>query len=245
MKTQQQRLVAAQNALARDKLALGRVIGLPSGQDFRLTDPAPYSPLEGLDAGELLQKAYETRADYRAGQAQVRAAELARDAAGAQRYPAAVVDANYGAIGQSLNNSHGSFTVAASVSFNIFDGGRIRSSQQAASAEIQRRRSELADLRGRIDFEVRTALLDLSTAADQVALARSSVDLANQTLAQARDRFGAGVADNIEVVQAQEALAGASEDAINSLYAHNLAKVALARAVGGTEVSLRQYLGGN
>jgi outer membrane protein TolC len=130
------------------------------------------------------------------------------------------------------------------VSFNIFDAGRIRSTQQAASAEIQRRRGELADLRGKIDFEVRTALLDLGTAADQAALARSNLDLANQTLDQARDRFSAGVADNIEVVQAQEALAGASEDAINSLYAHNLAKVALARAVGGAEVSLRQYLSG-
>jgi outer membrane protein TolC len=244
MKTQQQRLAAAENALARDKLALGRVIGLPSGQGFRLTDQAPYSPLEGLDAGGLLQKAYETRADYRAGQAQVRAAELAHEAAGAQRYPTAAVDANYGAIGQSLNNSHGAFTVAATVSFNIFDAGRIRSTQQAATAEIQRRRGELADLRGKIDFQVRTALLDLSTAADQATLARSNLDLANQTLDQARDRFSAGVADNIEVVQAQEALAGASEDAINSLYAHNLAKVALARAVGGAEVSLRQYLSG-
>jgi len=220
------------------------VIGLPSGQAFRLTDQAPYSPLEGLDAGELLQKAYETRADYRAGQAQVHAAELAREAAAAQRYPTASLDANYGAIGQSLNNSHGTFTVGATVSFNIFDAGRIRSTQQAASAEIQRRRGELADLRGKIDFEVRTALLDMSTAADQVALARSNLDLANQTLDQARDRFSAGVADNIEVVQAQEALAGANEDAINSLYAHSLAKVALARAVGGAEVSLKQYVGG-
>ena len=244
MKTQQQRLVAAQNALARDKLSLARAIGLASGQEFRLTEQAPFSPVEGLDAAELLQKAYETRADYRAGQAQVHAAELAREAADAQRYPTATVDANYGAIGQSLNNSHGTFTVAASVSFNIFDAGRIRSSQQAANAEIQRRREELADMRGKIDFEVRTALLDLSTAADQVALARSNLDLASQTLDQARDRFSAGVADNIEVVQAQEALAGANEDAINSLYAHNLAKVALARAVGGAEVSLKQYLGG-
>ena len=91
---------------------------------------------------------------------------------------------------------------------------------------------------------MRTALLQLSTAADQVTLARSNVDLANQTLNQARDRFGAGVADTIEVVQAQEALAGASQDAINSLYAHNLAKASLARAVGGTEASLRQFLGG-
>lgn len=244
MKSQQQRLVAAENFLARDKLALGRAVGLPLGQDFRPTDQAPFVPLEAPNVDQLLSRAYETRADYRSGEAQVRAAELAREAADAQRYPTAYLETNYGAIGQSLANSHGTFTVAGSVSFNIFDGGRIRANQQATSAEIQRRRDELADLRGKIDFEVRTALLDLNTAAEQVSLARSNLDLANQTLNQARDRFAAGVADNIEVVQAQEALAGASEDAVNSLYAHNLAKVALARAVGGAESSLRQYLGG-
>jgi outer membrane protein TolC len=236
--------VSAENVLARDKLALGRVIGLPSGQAFHLTDEAPYVPLESLNTDDLLRKAYELRGDYRSAEAQVRAAEIARQAADGERYPTAYVTANYGVVGPTLNNSHGTFSVTGSVNVNLFDGGRIRADQQSASSEIQRRRNELDDLRGKIDFEVRTALLQLSTAADQVALARSNVDLANQTLNQARDRFGAGVADTIEVVQAQEALAGASQDAINSLYAHNLAKASLARAVGGTEASLRQFLGG-
>jgi len=244
LKAQQERLVAAQNALARDKLALGRAIGLPAGQDFNATDEAPYVPLEGLNTDDLLKRALENRADYRSAEAQVRAAEMARKAADAERYPTAYLDANYGVIGPSLNNSHGTFSVIGSVNINLFDGGRIRADQQTASAEIERRRSELADLRGRIDYDVRTSLLDLSTAADQVALARSNVDLATQTLDQARDRFASGVADNIEVVQAQEALAGANQDLINSLFAHNLAKVSLARSVGGAETSLKQFLGG-
>jgi outer membrane protein TolC len=244
LKAQQQRLVAAENAMAQDKLVLGRVIGLPSGQSFNLTDSAPYLPLDNLNAEELTRKAYGSRADYRSAEAQVRAAEIARQAADAERYPTAYVTANYGVIGPTLNSSHGTFTVTGSININIFDGGRTRADQQATSAEIERRRNELSDLRGKIDFEVRSALLDLSTAAEQVALARSNLDLANQTLAQARDRFSAGVADTIEVVQAQEALAGASQDDINGLYAHNLAKVSLARAVGGVEASLRQYLGG-
>ncbi|MBV8843581.1 MAG: TolC family protein [Bryobacterales bacterium] len=243
-KSQQQRVVAAENAWARDKLALGRVIGLAPGQEFRPSDEAPYVPLEDLNIERLVQRAYETRADYRSAQAQVRAAEIARQAAGAERYPTAYVSADYGVVGTALNNSHGTFTVSGSVNINIFDGGRIRADQQTTSAEIERRRNELGDLRGKIDFEVRSAVLDLSTAAEQVALARSNLDFANQTLNQARDRFSAGVADTIEVVQAQEAVASASQDAINSLYAHNLAKVSLARAVGGTETSLRQFLGG-
>jgi outer membrane protein TolC len=244
LKSQQQRVVAAENSLARDKLALARVIGLPPGQEFRLSEEARYVPLADVTTEKLLQRAYEVRADYRSAQAQVRAAEIAREAANAERYPTASVSADYGVIGQSPASSHGTFNVTGSVNINLFDSGRIRADQQATTAEIERRRNELADLHGKIDFEIRSALLDLSTAAEQVSLARSNLDLANQTLAQARDRFSAGVADTIEVVQAQEAVAGASQDSINSLYAHNLAKVSLARAVGGTEASLQQFLGG-
>lgn len=245
LKTQQQRLLAAQNQLAKDKLVLTRAIGLPYGQDFETTDQAPYKPLEDLNAASLLDQAYQSRADYRSGEAQVHAAEIARQAASAQRLPTGFVAANYGDIGPSLAQSHGAFTVTGTVSVNVFDGGRIRADQTSADIEIERRRNELADLRGKIDFEVRSSLLDLSTAADQVNLARSNVDLANLALQQARDRVGAGVTDNLEVIQAQEALAEANQELINGQYLHNLAKVALARAVGTTDTTLRRFLGGN
>jgi len=244
LKTQQQRLLYQQNQLARNKLTLARVIGLASGQAFELTTQAPYTALDSK-ADALLSQAYATRADYKSGEAQLRSAEIARQAAGNQRYPTFSGTAEYGDIGPTLASSHGVFTVTGSVNINLFDGGKIRSDMSSADAEVVTRRNELADLRSKIDFEVRTALLDLSTAADQVALARSNVDLATLTLEQARDRFASGVADNIEVVQAQEALAGANQDLIGSLYAHNLGKVSLARAVGGAEAALKQFLGGN
>jgi outer membrane protein TolC len=243
LKTQQQRLLILQNQVAKQKLVLARAIGLPSGQDFEASDRAPFSPLENLSENDLLKKAYESRADYRSGEAQLHAAEISREAAHAQRYPTGALAANYGDIGPSLSNSHGTFSVTGTLSFNLFDGGRIRADQMASDTEITRRRNEVQDLRGKIDFEVRTALLDLRTAADQVSLARSNVDLATQTLAQARDRVRGGVADNLEVVQAQEAQAGANQDLINGEFAHNLAKVALARAVGGAEQALQQFLG--
>jgi outer membrane protein TolC len=245
LKTQQQRLLVLQNQLSKDKLVLARAIGLPSGQDFELTDQAPYRPLENLNPANLLSQAYEGRSDYRSGEAQLHAAEIARQAAGAQRYPTAFVAANYGDIGPTLAQSHGTFTVAGTVSVNVFDGGRIRSDQSAADAEIERRRGELADLKGKIDFEVRSALLDLSTAAEQVSLARENLDLANLALQQSQDRVAGGVTDNLEVIQAQEAVAAANQDLINGLYVHNLAKVSLARAVGSTETSLKRFLGGN
>jgi outer membrane protein TolC len=112
-------------------------------------------------------------------------------------------------------------------------------------AEIERRRNELADLKSKIEFEVRSALIDLNTAADQVSLARSNLDLATLGLEQARDRVAGGVTDNLEVIQTQEAVAAANQDLVDGLYRHNLAKVALARSVGSTDTSLKRFLGGN
>ena len=121
---------------------------------------------------------------------------------------------------------------------------RPRGDVLQAQATLRQDRARLEDLRGQIDNDVRTTLLDLSAAADQVEVARTSVDLAQQTLTQAQDRFSAGVADNLEVIQAQEALASANDNYISSLYAHNLAKVAFARAIGYAEQGVKQYLKG-
>lgn len=244
LKTEQQALLAQQNQLDKDKLGLGRVIGLPSGQTFTLTESAPYSALEGLTPAEMLKRAYDTRADYKSAMAQVRAAEIARQAAVAERYPAVEVAANYGDIGRNIGNSHGTFTVTGSLRFNIYDGGRIRADIVQADAIIQQRKDEAADLQGQIDQQVRSALIDLKTAADQVTVARDNLNLADQTLAQARDRFAAGVADNIEVVQAQQSVANANQAVISAILNHNLAKVSLARAVGAAETSLKQFMGG-
>ena len=244
LKTQQQVLLSQQNQTGKDKLALGRVIGLPAGQDFTLTDTVPYKPIESMRPEDALRQALETRSDYQSGLMQVRAAETARVAALAQRYPTIGLAADYGDIGTEYNNSHGVFAITGTLRFNIFDSGRIRSDVDQAEAILKQRRNELADLQGQIDFQIRAALLDLKTAGDQVAVAEDNLDLANQTLAQARDRFAAGVADNIEVVQAQESVAGANQSLISSIYLHNLAKVSLARAIGATEANLQKFMGG-
>jgi outer membrane protein TolC len=244
LKTQQQNLLAQQNQFDRDKLALGRVIGLPIGQQFNISEPIPFKALEEISAEDAYHHALEQRADYRSAKLQVQAAATARDAAKAERYPSAGVAAYYGDTGVTFASSHGNFGVTGSVKFNIFDSGRIRSDIEQADAVLKQRRDELANLEGEIDFQIRTALLDLKTAADQVAVAQDNLNLANQTLTQARDRFSAGVADNIEVVQAQQSVADANQRLISSIYLHNIGKVNLARAVGATETNLKQYLGG-
>jgi outer membrane protein TolC len=243
-KTQQQQLIAQESQLAKDKLALARVIGLPPGQTYDTSDAIPYAPLEGITPEAALKRALDSRADYQSASMQVRAAETAREAALAQRLPTLALDANYGDIGENIGHSHGTFAVTGSLKFNIFTGGRIRADVEQADAAIKQRKDELADLEGQIDVQVRNALIDLKTAADQVVVARDNVDLASQTLVQARDRFAAGVTDNIEVVQAQESVANANQSLINSIYMHNLAKVQLARAVGMTETSLKEFMSG-
>jgi outer membrane protein TolC len=102
-----------------------------------------------------------------------------------------------------------------------------------ADGVLERRRAELNDFRARVEYEVRAAYLDVRAADRQLLAAEDAMNLANQELAQTRDRFAAGVAGNIEVVQAQEAVATATENYISSLYAHNLAKASLAHAIGG------------
>jgi outer membrane protein TolC len=244
LQTQQQRLIAAENQLAIDKLALARIIGLPSGQQFALTDSIPYAPVATLSLGDALAEARATRPDYRSAQSQVRAAELSRQAAAAGQYPSLSVDGNYGDIGSpNFGTSHGTFAVEAAVNVPIFQGGRVRAETLLADSVLEQRRAELADLGGRIDDEVRTAFLNLKSSADLVAVARSNVDLAHQTLMQATDRFSAGIADNLEVVQAQETVAAADQSYIASLYAYNLAKLSLAQSIGVAQRSALEYLG--
>jgi outer membrane protein TolC len=244
LQTQQQRLIAAQDQSAKDALSLARTIGLPPGQEFTLTDSAPYKPLQGVTLEKALQDAYANRPDYLSAQLQVQSAELSRKAAAAENYPSISSQVDYGDIGPNFANSHGTFTAAASLNIPIFQGTRVRGDKFEADATLQQRRAEMEDLRGRIDQDVRSAFLDLTSAAELVNVASHNKDLARETLSEAQDRFAAGVTDNIEVVQAQESVSAADQAYISSLYTFNIAKVQLARAVGIAEQVVNAYLGG-
>jgi len=242
LQQQQQRLLAQQNQFAKDKLALGRIIGLAAGQDFNIAETVPFAPLNSITQEQALRTALDQRPDFQSYAAQVRAAEQSVLAAHGQRYPVGTVSGDYGDVGASLASSHGTFSFTAAAKFNIFDGGKIGADIAQAKATLKQRQDELADLRGQIDYQVRAAFLDIGTAADQVTVAQSSLNLANQTLLQARDRFSAGVSDNIEVVQAQESVATANDSLISALYSHNVSKVALARALGAADQGIQRLV---
>lgn len=245
LKQRQQTLIAVKNQFEKDKIALGRVIGLPLGQDFTVFDPALALPSDSIQLKDALAKAYDNRSDYLAAKARVAAAEFTLRANKAQRYPTAGVTGFYGDEGLRLfTNSHGVFNVTGSVQFNIFDGGRIRADVLQSDAELRNRRNEMENTKGQIDSDVRNALLDLTSAAAQLDVARTNVDLSGQTLKQAQDRFAAGVTNTVEVVQAQQAVADANENLISAQYQDNVAKVSLVRALGLAEQGMHTYFQG-
>jgi outer membrane protein TolC len=242
LKQRQQALIAVKNQFEKDKLTLGRIIGLPVGQDFTVADPAPIIPQAAMSLQDALAKAYENRPDYQAARARVLAAQWTLRAAKAERYPTLSASGYYGDQGIHLfTNSHGVFSATGALQFNIFDGGRIKADILQSDAELRNRRNELENLRGQIDNDVRNSLLDLTSANAQVDVARSNLDLANQTVRQSQDRFSAGVTNTVEVVQAQQSLAAANENLISAQYQLNVARVELARALGLAEQGLQAY----
>jgi len=242
LQTQQQRLTSEQAAYAKQKIALARLIGLSPAQEFILTDALPYAPLENLTLEQAIDLASHNRSDLKAAEAQMHAAEFSRKAAVAERFPTLDFAADYGVIGINPATSHGTFTVEGALRFPIWAGGQSRGDIEQADARLRQRRAEYDDLRARVEADVRTAFLDLTAAAEQVGVAQSRRALAQDELQQARDRFASGVADTVEVVQAQEVVSSAEQDYIASLNAHNLAKAGVARAAGQAEKIMRDLL---
>src|SRR5271169_5767190 len=242
LQSREQKLIVAQNSLAKQKLVLARAIGLAPGQKFEITSHVPYRELTPSILDEAIQSAYKARADFQSQMNQVRSAELAKRAASAERYPSLGVETDYGLSGVNPGSSHGTVDAAATLRIPVFQGGRVHGDVLRADASLTGERQRLEDLQARIDQEVRNSYLDLEASAQEVSVEKSAITLATLNLEQSRDRFASGVIDNIEVVQAQNALSIANDAYIASLYSHNLAKISLARATGVAESRFAEYV---
>jgi outer membrane protein TolC len=240
--TEQYNLSIARNNFAIGKLNLGRAIGLPLGQQFEIAESLPYADLEPPTIDDALKAAYHSRSDFQAALATIQRAQKELSAIRGERYPVVAVEGNYGVQGPAFGHSHGIFGFQAGINVPIFTGERIKGEITTAEAALRERKAEAENLRGQIDYDVRTAFLNLQAAKEQVAVAQQNVDLANENLDRSKERFTAGVTDSVEVVQAQQALASANDQYIVSLYAHNLAKLELARALGVARTNYSQYL---
>jgi outer membrane protein TolC len=240
---QEQALIASQNALDKAKIALLRQIGLPAEQPIRLTDATPYADLDQMGLAQARQEAYAHRQDYLALQAQVRAAEHQRRAARMERLPTLGFQGNYGVTGTVGSVYHGTFIAAGSLSVPLFREASLRGDRDVAEAGLAKVRAQLADLRTKIDGQLRDSLLDIASTRQLVQVARSNADLAQQSLNDATDRFQNGVDDTLPVVEAQATLAAAQAQLVNSLYQFNRSKLGLAWDLGVLEEQYRAYLG--
>ena len=239
--SQQQKLIVAQNALEKDKLALARAIGLPLDQKFNLADKAPYAAFDHLDVEKAVQQARTSRKDLAALIEQNKAAEEQRKAATADRLPTLTFSGDYGDIGSTLGHSHGSGEAVGVLTAPLFDEFALRGEAQMAQAQLDTARDQLSDRNAQIEADVRDALLDIESAQKLVETARSSVELAGEALKEAQERYANGVSDNLAVSQAQQSVAQANDQYVASLYRHNVAKLSLARALGAGQ-NYKDYL---
>lgn len=242
LQTQQSILIQAQNDLEKQRISLARVIGLPVQQKFKLVNRVPYQPLPESAIENAYERALQTRPDYQAALASLKAAQYTEQAAWQQRLPSIGFTGDYGVLGFQPSSMAPNWSAAATLSIPIFQGGKVEADVQQSRAVLKERQAQVDNLRGSIEQDVEDALLDLKAAAEQVEVAKTGLDYAQQTLEQSQDRFAAGVTNNVEVIQAQQQLASANEQYIASLYGHNIAKVLLARAIGNAEQAVRQYL---
>jgi outer membrane protein TolC len=244
LQTEQQRLTTFRNDFALMKLALARATGIPLGQEIVLTDQLSDARPPALSLDEALHVAFASRSDLLSADRLVRAAEDSLSSAKFDRIPSFGFDANYGTTGQTTSGAHSTYTLAASIRIPIFQGGETHGRIIEADALLKQRKAQRDDLRARIEFEVRSAMMDFESSSQNVEVARGTLELARSTLEMARDRFSSGITNNIEVIQAQQALSQANENYISSLYQFSLSKGAMARAMGVAEKSFQQFFSG-
>jgi outer membrane protein TolC len=232
----EQRVTDAENDLEKDKLTLDRITGIPLEQQWSPAHEYSYTPLPE-------ETAKQTRFDLDSARVSVEAAKLDVRSASAQRLPSVSLDAAYGTGGINPGNYNQVYSVSAAVSVPLFTGGRIRSDVREAEARLAQRQAEFRDLEGRVAYDVRVARLDVQASETAVRVAQGNKALAERSLVQAEDRYANGVTNDLEVVQAREAVVNAGENYIASLFSFNVAKISLARALGAAETRLTTFFG--
>ncbi len=228
-----QSLLIAQNQLKQSLIQLARNIGLDPGTPIEIADPFEFRPVPEQSVEVLTAAALSERADYLSLATQRRALVEQKGANRARNYPRLSVNGNIGEIGRSIGGVQTTGLIQGQIDFTLFDKDRSGEAIEIES-RIKRIDAQIDDLRRGIEQDLRVALLNLQSAADQVAVARDGEALAHRELEMSEDRFKVGTANNVEVVTAQDELARAEQNSILALSSHMDAKFALARAMGET-----------
>jgi outer membrane protein TolC/ABC-type transporter Mla MlaB component len=235
LQNEKQRLIEAQTDRETSLFGLSRLLNLDPRQAIELGDSLSFFDTPQPELDPSMEAAMSGRQEWKSLEAQIKAAEFEKKASQASRLPSVQFDGNYTYLGTSSNTTLPTYTYLASVNMPLFTGGKIHAEVVRADLEIKKLEQRKDDLRNQIALDVKTALLNLQSARNEVQVANLGVQLSSEEVEQARDRFKAGVANNIEVIQAQDSLARANDNEIAALYRFNQARADLARSIGQME----------
>jgi outer membrane protein len=235
LQNEKQRLLEAQADRETSLFALSRLLNLDPRQTIELADSLSYFETPQPEVEQSIEQALSVRYEWKSLNDQIKAAQSQKKQAWDTRLPALKVDGDWQYEGTRLNNGIPTYNYELALSMPLFTGGRIRAETTRADLEIQRLQQQQSDLRNQIGLDVKNALINLTSARSQVQVSNLGVQLSTEEVDQARDRFRAGVANNIEVIQAQDSLARANDNQIAALYRFNQARADLARSVGQME----------
>jgi outer membrane protein len=235
LQNEKQRFIQAETDRETSLYGLSRLLNLDPRQPLELGDSLSFFDTPQPEVETSLELAYAGRQEWKSLESQIKAAGYDKKAAQDSRLPSLRFDGNFTYIGTSSNTTLPTYNYEATVNLPLFTGGRIHAEVVRADLEIRKLEQQRDDLRNQIALEVKTALVNLESARNEVQVANLGVQLSKEEVDQARDRFNAGVANNIEVIQAQDSLARANDNQIAALYRFNQARADLARAIGQME----------
>lgn len=235
LQNEKQRLIEAENEREASLYGLSKLLNLDPRQKIALADSLSFFETPQPEVEASIDAALANRQEWKAIAAQEKAAQYQKQSAQYVRLPSLRFDGDWNYLGTSVNNGIPTYQYQASVNMPLFAGGRIKAEVTKADLELQKVDQQKADLRNQIALDVKTSLLNLESARSEVQVANLGVQLAKDEVAQARDRFNAGVANNIEVISAQDSLSRANDNQIIALYRFNQARADYARAVGQME----------
>lgn len=236
LQNEKQRLFVARTQLETTLNGLVRLLNFDPAEKVALGDDQAFFETPALAADSTLERAFASRPELKAIAAQTHALELKKKAARESRLPSVSASGGWSEQGVSVSSAIPVYQYKAAVDVPLFTGGRIEAESARADIELRKMAEETRELRNRIALEVKNAVARLESARSQVEVANLGVKLAREEVAQARDRFGAGVANNIEVITAQDGLARANDNQIAALYQYNQARADLAHATGQMEM---------
>jgi outer membrane protein TolC len=235
LQNEKQRLIQSRTSQQTSIYGLSRLLNLDPRQPVEIADELSFFETPSFSTDESLNKAFAARPELKALDAQIRSAERSKQAARASRLPSLSFDGNWAYSGISSTTGIPTYNYQVSARMPLFTGGRIHAEIVRADLEIQKVEQQRADVRNQVALDVKTALVNLESTRNEVQVANLGVKLAEEEVSQARDRFQAGVANNIEVISAQDSLARANDNQIAALYRFNQARADLARALGEIE----------